>query len=81
LSAPTHSNAAEAQRARLLAALSTRAVTTLQARRELDILHPAMRVLELRRLGHPIATVWTTEATECGKPHRVALYALPGRRR
>ena len=44
------------QRARLLDALKRRELTTLQARRELDVLHPAARVMELRRNGYAIAT-------------------------
>ena len=44
------SNAAAAQRARILAHLQAgRPLTTIQARRELDVLHPCARVLELRR--------------------------------
>jgi len=67
-----------AQRARMLAALSTRSLTTLQARRELDVLHPAARVMELRRDGYPIETTWTHDLTTEGYAHRVALYALAG---
>lgn len=66
----------EAQRTRLLAVLRNRSLTTLDARRELDVLHPAMRILELRRLGHDIRTVWTTQATDAGVKHRVARYVL-----
>jgi hypothetical protein len=73
----THSNAAAAQRARLLMELRRNGfVTTIGARRDLDVLHPAMRILELRRAGHPIVTVWTREATACGKLHRVARYLM-----
>ena len=72
----SHSNTADAQRARLLAALRRHPVTTIEARRELDILCPAARVLELRRAGVLILTHWATEATDCGKTHRVARYTL-----
>lgn len=51
----TNSNAA-VQRARLLDALKRRALTTLQARRELDVLHPAARVMELRDDGYASTT-------------------------
>jgi hypothetical protein len=51
-------------------------ITTLYARRELDVMHPGGRIMELRRNGHRIDTVWTEEATDCGKVHRVALYVL-----
>lgn len=72
----SHSNTADAERARLLDALHCHPVSTIDARRELDILHPAGRVLELRRAGVPILTFWVDEPTDCGKPHRVARYAL-----
>lgn len=39
------------QCARLLAWLQTATITTLQAREELDILHPAARIQELRDRG------------------------------
>lgn len=71
-------NSAEAQRARLLERLQHGPITTITARRELDILAPAPRVLELRRQGHNISTVWVTQYTDAGKPHRVALYCLAG---
>lgn len=69
-------NAATAQRARLLEALRSGPLSTLEARRELDVLHPAARVQELRERGHPITTTWTFEATPCGERHRVARYVL-----
>jgi hypothetical protein len=70
-------NGSAAQRARLLAALREGPVTTLRARRELDILGVAPRIFELRhRDGHDIALIWTDEATECGRLHRVARYVL-----
>lgn len=67
---------AAAQRGRLLSALQLGPVTTLDARRKLDILHPAMRVLELRRRGHRIATIWTLQETDARVRHRVARYVL-----
>lgn len=67
---------AAAQRARLLDALHCGPVTTLEARRNLDILHPAMRVKELRGMGYDIATVWVWQATDAGRMHRVAKYVL-----
>lgn len=78
---PDHSdNTAEAQRDRLLNALRAGPITTLQARgKQLDCMHPGARIMELRNLGHRIQTVWTTDFTPAGKPHRVALYVLqPG---
>ena len=70
------SNDSAAQRRRLLARLQQGALTTIQARRDLDIMMPAARVFELRRAGHEIVTLWTEESTDCGKVHRVALYVL-----
>ena len=54
------------QRAVLLAWLQTATITTLQARQELDIFHPAARIQELRGLGHKIDTHWTTVDTGKG---------------
>ena len=71
-----HTNSSEAQRRRLLARLRSGPMTTLQARRELDILMPAARVFELRAIGHRIDTFRTDEATESGKRHNVARYVL-----
>lgn len=64
------------QRSRLLVALKEFTVTTLDARRYLDILHPGGRIMELRKRGWPVEMVWTREPTECGKLHRVGLYLL-----
>ncbi len=73
----THDNSASAQRNRLLEALSRRPISTIEARRDLDILHPAGRVKELRHNeGHQILTAWSYEPTDCGKLHRVARYVL-----
>ncbi|OLN29861.1 hypothetical protein DVDV_0858 [Desulfovibrio sp. DV] len=72
-------NSASAQRSRLLAALIKGPVSTLKARREYDILHPAARVQELRNRGHLIDTVWTDDVTAEGNVHRVALYLYRGK--
>lgn len=69
-----------AQRTRILAHLQAgRPLTTIQARRELDTLHPAARVLELRRAGWPIAMTWVSEETSAGRRHRVGKYWLEAR--
>lgn len=70
------SNSAHAQRQRLLERLIITPIDTVTARHELDILCPAARVLELRRRGHEIETVWIERQTDCGKLHRVALYSF-----
>ena len=70
-------NSAHTQRLRLLAAFETRhSLTTIEARRDLDILMPAARVFELRARGFDIATIWTDDLTECGRKHRVARYVM-----
>jgi hypothetical protein len=70
-------NSAHTQRLRLLAAFEARhSLTTIEARRDLDILMPAARVFELRARGFDIATIWTDDMTECGRRHRVARYVL-----
>lgn len=52
-------------------------IDTITARRELDILGVAQRISDLRhKLGYDIDTVSTQQETECGKPHRVAMYVL-----
>ncbi|UCA15979.1 helix-turn-helix domain-containing protein [Ralstonia pickettii] len=60
----------------MLTALRNGPLTTLQARSELDTLHPAARVQELRAEGHLITTVWTWDFSAAGFPHRVARYVL-----
>ena len=74
----SNSNSAQDQRKRLIDWLLTHgSIDTITARRELDILCPAARVLELRhRFGHNIDTVRTKQPTDCGKLHTVALYVL-----
>lgn len=77
---PDASNSSSAQRARILSALQQGPVTTFEARKRLDVPHPAGRVMELRKAGHEIATFWTDAYSEVGKKHRVARYELLGQR-
>ncbi|WP_020484537.1 helix-turn-helix domain-containing protein [Methylomonas sp. MK1] len=63
------------QRQRILDWLHSSPLTTLQARKELDIMHPAARVQELKQCGHNIVTHWTTDSAGKAK-HRVASYVL-----
>ncbi len=53
-------------------------MSTLEARRELDVLHPAARVMELRRSGLEIDLIWVDDFSENGKIHRVGRYILAG---
>ena len=64
------------QAERLLAALRRFPVTTFEAMRLLDVYHVPARVLQLRRAGHQILTLWQAVTTEAGAPHRVGLYVL-----
>lgn len=62
---------------RLLVALRTGPVSSIEAANELDIVHPPSTVRRLRNYGHKIVTAWTYQATEPGRPpHRVAKYVL-----
>lgn len=72
----TLSNTAEEQRVRVLERLRQGPLTTLAARSELDVLHPAARVMELRGEGYCIETLRSREYSECGQLHTVARYVL-----
>ncbi len=73
----TSDSATEAQRARLLARVQESPIDTLSARTELNILHPAARIQELRDRGYPIKTHLITKTDEHGRKHqRVALYYI-----
>jgi hypothetical protein len=63
------------QRQRILAWLLTRSITTLQARKELDIMHPAARVQELKAQGLNIVTDRVLDDSGKGK-HKVGRYTL-----
>jgi hypothetical protein len=71
----------ESQRARLLAWLRKKPITTLQARHRLDILGVGPRVYELRHLyGYNIKTHWIKGHNPGGGKHTVAQYILfPGK--
>ena len=72
-----YSNDAAAQRSRVLDFLRCHgSLSTLDARHLIDVMHPAARVMELRRFGHEIATVWSQETTPEGHRHCVARYHL-----
>lgn len=72
-------NSTASQRSRILADLILKqsdGLTTLQARHRLDVMHPGMRVCELRKRGYQIATIWTRDYTPEGNGHRVARYVI-----
>ncbi|WP_426664079.1 helix-turn-helix domain-containing protein [Rhodanobacter aciditrophus] len=69
----------QAQRQRLLDHLQKGAIDTITARRDLNVMHPAMRIKELREAGHNIQTVRVEQHDDQGRKHRkVALYVLHG---
>ncbi|WP_341304108.1 helix-turn-helix domain-containing protein [Pseudomonas sp. TMP25] len=69
-------SSAEQQR-KMMEALRTGPITTLEAANDLDIVHPPSTVRCLRNKGHIIVTAWTYQATDAGRrPHRVAKYVL-----
>ena len=70
------SNSTANQRNKILEFLRIRPLDTLTARTELDVMHPAARVLELKKAGEKIQTVKIDRASECGKIHRAACYVL-----
>ena len=83
--AKTTNTTSEAQCARLLEALmqaQDRGVTTIEARTELNIMHPGGRVMELRAEGHRIDKIPVTLFDERGRKHsgvaRYVLIALAG---
>ena len=54
-------------------------LTTQDFRQDLDIMHPAGRVQELRARGFDIQTHWDNYPTACGNKHRIASYVYMGR--
>lgn len=70
-------NSAAAQRVRLLTWLRKhRKITTIEARRDLDIMMPAARIRELKDRNYRIDRLWAVQPTEQGRLHRVAEYWL-----
>jgi hypothetical protein len=68
---------AEAQRKRLIDALHCGPITTIEARRNLDILMPAARIHELKhKHGYDIQTFRIRQETDSGKLHSIAKYVL-----
>jgi hypothetical protein len=70
------STSTERQLERTLSRLRRGPATTLELRREEDILHPAGRIKTLRERGHTILMRRVEQQTDCGDMHRVGLYAL-----
>ena len=70
------STSTESQRSLLLDHLKKGPLTTIQARDELGVMSPAPRVMELRRQGHNIITLWTETVDRTGTKHREGQYIL-----
>jgi len=71
------SSETKTQRQRILRYLQThRAMTTHEARTELDIFHPGARIQELRVQGHDIVTHRRSIETDKGSHKAVAEYVL-----
>lgn len=70
-------NSAHNQRLKILDWMFEKnSITTAQARENLDIMSPAPRILELRKAGYQIVTVWDSWTSEYEIKHRVARYVL-----
>lgn len=75
----TYDMPSHVQRARILNALEQagcRGMSTIELREQENIMHPSGRVKELREMGYPIITDWTTSLNAQGNPHRCARYIL-----
>ena len=61
---------------RMLDALRLYRLSTFEARKHLDVPHPAGRVQELRDAGNEIDTIRLSEPSDVGRPHNIAVYVL-----
>jgi len=70
-------NSAFNQRLKLLDWLfESDSITTSEAREHLDIMSPAPRIMELKRAGYLIVTVWDSWTSGHSIKHRIARYVL-----
>lgn len=68
---------AASQRQRIIKRLKSGPATTIQLRKEEDILMPAARIYDLRHgFGLNIQMYWVNQATDVGVMHRVGKYVL-----
>jgi hypothetical protein len=70
------SSAVEQQVQRVLSRLQRGPATTVDLRREEDVIHPAGRIATLRRRGHSIDTLMIEQQTDAGAWHTVGQYHL-----
>lgn len=61
---------------RLIQALSRFSINTYEASRGLGVYHPPARILQLRKKGYCIDTIWQDIEAENGDKHRVGCYVL-----
>jgi hypothetical protein len=79
LNAANGRKSASSQAAYLLDYLKTHLkISTLDARNELGIMHPAQRISELRCAGHPIETSHAYQDDDNGVTHWIAVYVWRG---
>ncbi len=69
-------DSAKKQCIRLLQALRVFSINTYEASRGLGVYHPPARILQLRKQGYDIVTVWQTIEAENSDKHRVGCYLL-----
>lgn len=81
LSKQVYNNDLASQRQSILDWLRQKSLTTLEARKELDVMAPAARIFELRHFfGFNIITNWLIKETKPGHKHRIGEYVLlPGK--
>ena len=73
-------NDAGTQCNRMLEAMQTLGgISTIEAHRYLDILHPPARKLNLLQHGHIVELIWVYEPSGCGAIHRVGKYMYIGK--
>lgn len=73
-------NETEIQTIRTLVGLQTfGSLTTQDIRQDLDIMHPAGRIKELRDRNYDIRLFWEHYPTTPGKMHRMARYVYMGK--
>ena len=73
-----YSNAKPNQRSRILMAFKEHPKISTFAFRNLGIVSPATRIMELRKRQHDIVTEWTDEPDQNGVIHHIALYVYLG---
>jgi len=69
-------NSSANQNMRLLEFMRHFSISTFDARKHLDVMHPAGRVQELRDAGNEIETLRLSEPSDVGRPHCIAVYVL-----